>query len=145
MRPIEVGANGATRHFRADIDRGRRPRPGDLVGLDPKGASMTIPPNAWKQRYEAMVLYNPLPWPEGLRSRDLWGNPSKTNYAMVQFARDLMEMIDRTIEKRKNKMSHRRCWQCGHVAYYTLPMLPYCACEKCGSADTRVIRKKEKP
>lgn len=39
------------------------------------------------------------------------------------------------------KMSHRRCWACGHVDYYLAPVLPECACAKCGSADTRLVKK----
>ena len=39
------------------------------------------------------------------------------------------------------KMSHRRCWDCGHIGYYVNSTLPYCRCEECGSTDTRLIRK----
>lgn len=38
------------------------------------------------------------------------------------------------------KMSHRRCHPCGHEGYYLLNILPYCKCEKCGSADTRQVK-----
>jgi hypothetical protein len=37
------------------------------------------------------------------------------------------------------KMSHRRCWECEHVAYYLDATIPACRCEECGSADTRRI------
>lgn len=39
------------------------------------------------------------------------------------------------------KMSHRKCWDCGNVAYHLLDIVPYVLCEKCGSQDTRLIRK----
>ncbi len=38
-------------------------------------------------------------------------------------------------------MSHRKCWNCGNVAYHLLDVIPYVLCEKCGSQDTRLIRK----
>lgn len=41
------------------------------------------------------------------------------------------------------KMSHRRCWGCGHEGYYLQPTLPWCLCEKCGGRDTRLIREAE--
>jgi len=31
----------------------------------------------------------------------------------------------------------RRCWECKHVGYYALDILPFCQCSECGSADTR--------
>lgn len=37
------------------------------------------------------------------------------------------------------KLSHRRCWDCGHEDYYLLPVRPYCECAECGSADTRLV------
>ena len=39
-----------------------------------------------------------------------------------------------------SKMSHRKCWECQHVAYYRDHIFPACKCEKCGSHDTRLIR-----
>lgn len=42
------------------------------------------------------------------------------------------------------KMSHRRCFPCGHVAYYLSDLVVHCRCEMCGSADTREIRKVER-
>ncbi len=38
------------------------------------------------------------------------------------------------------KMSHRRCHDCGNVAYHLLAVIPYVCCEECGSQDTRLIR-----
>lgn len=43
------------------------------------------------------------------------------------------------LEKTVAKMSHRRCWECGHVAYYLDSTIPHCLCEECGSSDTRKI------
>jgi Zn finger protein HypA/HybF involved in hydrogenase expression len=42
--------------------------------------------------------------------------------------------------KAVGKMSHRRCHGCGHVGYYLDSTIPNCLCEKCGSADTRLIK-----
>lgn len=39
----------------------------------------------------------------------------------------------------KAKMSHRRCGDCGHVAYYLDSISPPCVCDQCGSTDTRLI------
>lgn len=42
------------------------------------------------------------------------------------------------------KMSHRKCWNCAHVAYYLDAITPHCLCEKCGSQDTRLIAKPQR-
>jgi hypothetical protein len=39
-----------------------------------------------------------------------------------------------------DKMLHRRCHDCGHEAYYTDCTIPECCCERCGSADTRLVK-----
>lgn len=56
---------------------------------------------------------------------------------------DVLEWLPAVIEWEAAvaKMSHRKCRDCGHVAYYLSDTLPQCACEKCGSADTRPIRR----
>ena len=37
-------------------------------------------------------------------------------------------------------MSHRKCRDCGNVAYHLDAITPYVLCETCGSQDTRLIR-----
>lgn len=38
------------------------------------------------------------------------------------------------------KLHQRRCHDCGHVGWYADGVLPYCACDRCGSQDTRRVR-----
>lgn len=38
------------------------------------------------------------------------------------------------------KMSHRKCRDCGNIAYHLDTITPHVLCEKCGSQDTRLIR-----
>ncbi len=47
----------------------------------------------------------------------------------------------REIKRLRAKLSHRKCWDCGHVDYYTSDVLPYCRCANCQSRDTRLVHK----
>ena len=46
-----------------------------------------------------------------------------------------------SLQKAYNELAEhlyqRRCWECKHVGYYALDILPFCQCSECGSADTR--------
>ena len=36
-------------------------------------------------------------------------------------------------------LHYRRCFDCKHVDYYPLDILPFCQCSRCGSNDTRKV------
>ena len=72
-------------------------------------------------------------WATGPMSR----NPEHTDMCNTLYLAALeLDALTRGLAK----MSHRKCHSCGHIGYYTLNVLPECGCEKCGSADTRLIR-----
>lgn len=39
----------------------------------------------------------------------------------------------------------RKCWDCGNVAMHADNIVPWVLCTKCGSQDTRLVRKPELP
>jgi DNA-directed RNA polymerase subunit RPC12/RpoP len=42
-------------------------------------------------------------------------------------------------------LHERRCWDCGNTAEHEDNIVPHVLCTKCGSQDTRVVRKPEPP
>lgn len=40
----------------------------------------------------------------------------------------------------QSKMQQRKCHACGHVGWYTDNTIPHCLCDRCKSADTRLVR-----
>ena len=59
-----------------------------------------------------------------------------TQAALLQLLIDKIERLRVAVAK----MSHRKCWDCGHIAYYLDAIALHCLCEKCGSLDTRLVR-----
>lgn len=49
--------------------------------------------------------------------------------------------IDRLLEILGRKLHERRCYNCGYVGWYSDCIAPACLCDKCGSQDTRRLKK----
>lgn len=54
--------------------------------------------------------------------------------ALEEENRQLLAVLDANLHQ-------RRCRDCGHVGWHKDAVVPYCLCARCGSQDTRRVRR----